>query len=90
MDEMKEDLASTSSGFTKEEARRARELAEPFNSNFSDDSDHSMTLFAKWMDQGGFIFSVDDDLTGSTLETVHERDLEKFLADWLRPRTRTS
>lgn len=89
MDEMKEDLASTSSGFTKEEARRARELAEPFNSKFCDDSDHSMTLFAKWMDQDGFIFSVDDDLTGSTIDTVHERDLNAFLAKCMRPKPRT-
>jgi hypothetical protein len=83
--------------FTEEERTRGYELAKPFNDKFhvnpNDDpnygnlmadnriSDHSMSMFARWADKDGFIFSVDDDLTGTTLEVVHEKDLETFLAE---------
>lgn len=78
------------SELTEEESQRAAALAKSFNDAFCDDSDNSISMHGKWMDADGLIFSVDDDLTGSTIDSVHERDLEKFLADWLRPRTRTS
>ena len=86
-DEMQEDISTQLSWscFTEEETKQGYELAKPFNDMFCDDTDNSMSMFAKWMDADGFIFSVDDDLTGSTIETVHERDLAKFLAGWLRP-----
>jgi hypothetical protein len=69
------------SGFTVEETQKATELAKPFNDLFCDDSENSMSMFARWMDAGGFIFCVDDELTGTTLEVVHEKNLETFLAE---------
>ena len=73
------------SGFTEGEATRAAELAKPFNDMFYDenDSEISTSMFAKWMDKDGFIFAINDDFTDSTREIVHERDLEKFLAEWI-------
>jgi hypothetical protein len=76
--------------------KRGDDLAKPFNDMFCDDSDSSMSMFAKWMDQDGFICRVDDDLTGSPIDAVHERNLEAFLAgcstkgcSGVRPKTRT-
>jgi hypothetical protein len=70
------------SGFTAEETERAAELAQPFNDKYNNDDDEiSMSMFAKWMDKDGFIFAVIDDFGGTTVDAVHERDLEKFLAD---------
>jgi hypothetical protein len=70
------------SGFTEEENRRAHELAKAYNDKFNNDDDEiSSSMFAKWMDKDEFIFRVNDDFTDSCMETVHEKDLEKFLAD---------
>jgi hypothetical protein len=89
-DEMQENISTqlSWSDFTEEETKRGYELAKPFNSKFRDDSENSMSMFAKWMDKEGFIFSIDDDLTGSTFETVHERDLDAFLAQCMHPKPR--
>jgi hypothetical protein len=86
----KEEIMETKywSELTEEESQRATALAKPFNDVFCDDSDNSMSMHGKWMDENGFIFSVDDDLAGSTIDTVHERDLAKFLAQCMRPKPR--
>jgi hypothetical protein len=92
------------SDLTEKESQSATDLAKPFNDEFhvnpEDDpnygdlmadnriSDNSMSMFAKWKDADGFIFSIDDDLAGSTLETVHERDLAAFMAQCMRPKPR--
>ena len=82
-DEPLGDTPLSYSGFTEEESRRAAELAKPFNDRYYDENDdNSMSMFARWMDKDGFIFAVQDDLTGSTMDTVHENDLAKFLADY--------
>jgi hypothetical protein len=68
-------------GFTEEESRRAAELAQPFNDKYYDEKDeNSMSMFAKWMDKDGFIFKTTDDLTGSGIDYVPEKDLATFLA----------
>jgi len=67
------------SGFTEEEAKRARELAKPFNDIRVEDDENSMSMFAKWMDKNGFVFAVRDNFTDSIREIVPEKYLGKFL-----------
>lgn len=65
-------------GFTSEEKERAEQLAAPFNTKYNTTDDSSMSLAAKWMDKDGFIFALVDDLLGSTIDTVREKDLATY------------
>jgi hypothetical protein len=80
VDEGLRDAQLSWSGFTAEETERGEALCKPFNDRFCDDSENSQSMFARWMDKDGFIFAISDDLTDSTIITVHEKDLEAFSA----------
>jgi hypothetical protein len=72
-----------SGSFTVEETERGAALIKPFNDKFSDDSDHSMTMYATWLTEEGFFYlRVVDDLTDSTRDVIHEKDLPAYLAQW--------
>jgi hypothetical protein len=67
--------------FTHEETARAEALVEQFNrEQAARDGDYGEEMVARSMDADGFIFAVIDDLTGSTIATVHEKDLASYRA----------
>lgn len=67
---------------TGEEQKRGDILAKPFNDQYNDDdTEVSQSLRPYSKDENGIIFLVDDDFTGTTIDTVHERDLASFLAE---------
>jgi hypothetical protein len=63
-----------------EELARVTGLMKPYNDKFSDGTDNSSTMYCAWRDASGYVFRVDDDFTGSTMDTIPEKDLAEFIA----------